>query len=132
MISKSTETGRVARLAYTYLHLPIVGGIILSAVADEVVLKHPTGHADHRTVFSALGGPLLFLVGTILFKHAIRGFFQLSHIVGIVAFLVLGWFAADMSPLTLSIVTTALLIVVAIWESLSLRPRGEDHSATSA
>ena len=132
MISKSTETGRVARLAYTYLHMPIVGGIILSAVADEVVLKHPGGHSDLRTVFSAVGGPLLFLVGTILFKHAIRGFYQLSHGVGIIAFLVLGWFAGDMSPLMLSITATMLLVVVAIWESLSLRPRGEDHSATNA
>jgi low temperature requirement protein LtrA len=72
------------------------------------------------------------LIGTILFKHAIRNFFQLSHIAGIVAFLVLGWFAADMSPLMLSIATTALLIVVATWESLSLRSREKDHSATSA
>jgi len=126
MISKSAESGRVARLAYTYLHMPIVAGIILSAVADEVVLKHPGGHSDHRTLFSAVGGPLLFLVGTILFKHAIRGFFQLSHIVGIAALLVLGWFAADMPPLMLSIVTTALLIAVAIWESLSLRSKADE------
>ncbi len=132
MISRSAESGRVARLAYTYLHMPIVGGIILTAVADEVVLKHPSGHSDLRTVFCAVGGPLLFLVGTILFKHAIRNFFQLSHIAGIAAFLVLGWFAGDMSPLLLSVATTALLIVVAIWESLSLRSKAEDHSATSA
>jgi len=125
MLSKSAESGRVARLAYTYLHMPIVGGIILSAVADELVLKHPAGHSDLRTVFCAVGGPLLFLVGTILFKHAIRGFFQLSHIVGIAALLVLGWFAADMSSLLLSITTTAMLIVVAIWESLSLRSKAE-------
>jgi low temperature requirement protein LtrA len=126
MISKSAESGRIARLAYTYLHMPIVGGIILTAVADEVVLQHPAGHADLRTVFCAVGGPLLFLVGTILFKHAIRNFFQLSHIAGIAAFLVLGWFAGDMSPLLLSIATTALLIVVAIWESLSLRSKAEE------
>ena len=29
-ISKSAESGRLARLAYTYLHMPIVAGIILS------------------------------------------------------------------------------------------------------
>src|ERR1700760_1712429 len=33
MISKSAESGRVARLAYTYLHMPIVGGVLLSAGA---------------------------------------------------------------------------------------------------
>lgn len=121
LISKSAESGRVARLAYTYLHMPIVGGIILSAVADELVLKHPGGHTDIRTVVSAIGGPLLFLVGTILFKHSIRGFLQLSHGIGIIALAGLAWFAGDLSPLMLSFLTTAILIVVAVWESLSLR-----------
>jgi low temperature requirement protein LtrA len=120
-ISKSAESGRLARSAYTYLHLPIVAGIILSAVADDLVLAHPAGHSDLRTVACAIGGPLLFLVGTILFKHNIRGFLQLSHGVGIVAFGVLTYFASGLSPLTLSLLTTLVLIVVAVWESLSLR-----------
>jgi low temperature requirement protein LtrA len=32
-ISRSSEPGRLARLAYTYLHMPIVAGIIISAAA---------------------------------------------------------------------------------------------------
>src|SRR5580700_4419635 len=121
LISSSNEPGRLARLAYTYLHLPIVAGIILSAVADDLVLQHPSGHSSLRTTLSAVGGPMLFLIGTILFKHAIRGWFQLSHSVGIIALAVLWWFAADFTPLELSLLTTALLIVVAAWESISLR-----------
>jgi len=130
-ISRSNEPGRLARLAYTYLHMPIVAGIILSAVADEIVLKHPLGHSDLKTVLSAIGGPLLFLLGTILFKHTIRGFLQLSHGAGIVALAILAWFAGDMAPLTLSVATSALLIVVAVWESVSLGASAQS-SATSA
>jgi low temperature requirement protein LtrA len=128
LISKSSEPGRLARLAYTYLHMPIVAGIILSAVADELVLQHPGGHSDLRTVLSAIGGPLLFLVGTILFKHIIRGWLQLSHGVGIVVLGILAWFASGLSPLMLSILTTAIMIMVAAWESISLQtgvPEGE-------
>lgn len=125
MISKSAESGRVARLAYTYLHMPIVAGIILAAVADELVLRHPGGHSDSKTVLAAVGGPLLFLVGTIMFKHAIRGFLQLSHGAGIVALVAVGWFGRDFSPLWLSIATTAIMIMVAVWESLSLRSKPE-------
>jgi low temperature requirement protein LtrA len=133
-ISTSSEPGRLARLAYTYLHMPIVAGIILSAVADELVLKHPGGHSDLRTVVSAIGGPLLFLVGTILFKLTIRGFLQLSHGVGIVALAALSWFAAELSPLTLSLLAAAILIMVAVWESVSLGSRSEESQseATSA
>jgi low temperature requirement protein LtrA len=120
-LSKSSEPGRLARLAYTYLHMPIVAGIIVSAVADELVLKHPGGHSDLKTVISAIGGPLLFLVGTVLFKYSFRGFLQLSHGGGIIALGVLAWFASELSPLVLSILTTTIMIVVAVWESLSLR-----------
>jgi low temperature requirement protein LtrA len=122
-LSKSAESGRLARLAYTYLHMPIVGGIILAAVADEVVLKHPGGHSDTKTVICAVGGPLLFLVGTILFKHAIRGFLQLSHGVGIIALAATAWLGRDLSPLWLSILTTAIMVMVAVWESMSLRSK---------
>jgi low temperature requirement protein LtrA len=138
LISNSSEPGRLARLAYTYLHLPIVAGIILSAVADDVVLQHPAGHSDVRVIVSAVGGPMLFLIGAILFKHAIRGWLQLSHGVGIVALGALGWFGKELSPLMLSIATTLLMVIVAVWESLSLRskpasPLGKSQSdATSA
>ena len=49
-----------ARLAYTYIHLPIVAGIIVAAVGDELVLAHPTGHTDAKTVVALLGGAALF------------------------------------------------------------------------
>jgi low temperature requirement protein LtrA len=125
-ISRSSEPGRLARLAYTYLHMPIVAGIIVAAVADELVLKHPGGHSDAKTVISSIGGPLLFLLGTILFKHSFRGFLQLSHGAGIVALFALAWFASGLSPLLLSILTTAIMIVVAVWETISLRSDEEE------
>jgi low temperature requirement protein LtrA len=140
-ISNSSEPGRLARMAYTYLHMPIVAGIIVSAVADELVLTHPGGHSDLRTVVSSIGGPLLFLVGTILFKHVIRGWLQLSHVAGIAALGLLAWFASELSPVWLSVLTTAIMIMVAVWESISLRsgaaaagsqPERSQSEATSA
>jgi low temperature requirement protein LtrA len=125
LISKSTDPGRLARSAYTYLHMPIVAGIVLSAVADTLVLKGPASHADLRTALTAIGGPLLFLVGTILFKRDIRGWLQLSHGAGIVALAVLAIFARDLSALMLSVLTTAILVIVAAWESISLRGNEE-------
>ena len=83
-------------------------------------------------MLSTVGGPLLFLVGTILFKHTIRGFLQLSHGVGIIALCVLGWFGHAFSPLALSVLTTALMIVVATWESISLRSASAKSPEQSA
>jgi low temperature requirement protein LtrA len=120
-ISNSSEPGRLGRLAYTYLHMPIVAGIIVTAVADEFVLTHPGGHSDLKTVLSSIIGPLLFLVGTVLFKRVIRGWLQPSHGVGIAALGILACFAGELSPLPLSILATAIMIVVAAWETVSFK-----------
>lgn len=89
-------------------------------MGDELLLAHPDGHADTKTIMSMIGGPLLFLIGTILFKRSIRGIFQLSHMVGIGMLIVLIPFAHSLSPLLLSTATTVIMLVVAAWEAISL------------
>jgi hypothetical protein len=39
---------------------------------------------------------------------------------------VLAWFAGGLSPLMLSIITSAIMIAVAVWESISLRSKPEE------
>jgi low temperature requirement protein LtrA len=119
-ITTAADPGRIARLAYTYLHMPIVAGVIVGAVGDDLALTHPYGPNDLKTVLSLVGGPLLFLIGTILFKRTIHGWFQLSHMVGIVLLLPLLWFGGLLTPLMLSAVTTGVLVVVGIWEAVSI------------
>jgi len=119
-ISKSDDTGRLARLAYTYLHLPIVAGIVVAAVGDELLLAHPDGHSGIKAIISMIGGPLLFLVGMIAFKYTFRGLLQLSHLAGIGALVVLIPFAHFLSPLALSTATTIIMLIVAAWEAISL------------
>ncbi len=42
------DPGRTARSAYTYVHIVIVAGIIVCAVADEIVLMHPGSRRRRR------------------------------------------------------------------------------------
>ena len=42
------DPGRTARSAYTYVHIVIVAGIIVCAVADELVLMHPGSRRQRR------------------------------------------------------------------------------------
>ena len=120
-IAHSDDPGAIARLAYTYLHLPIGAGIVLTAASDEMVLAHPTGHADALTAFCLAGGPGLYLVGNLLFKRTITGVFARSHLAGLVLSAGLGAWAAlgHPSPLALSLGSTAILIFVAIWETVA-------------
>jgi low temperature requirement protein LtrA len=129
-ISTSADPGRLARLAYTYIHLPLVAGIIVAAVADELVLVHPDGHTDVKTTLAVLGGPALYLLGNSLFKRTIYGRLPPSHMVGMFLLALLIPTAAVLSPLAFSAAATLALVIVAIWETCSLRPR-EAETATS-
>lgn len=120
-ISHAEAPGELARLAFTYLHLPIIAGIIVTAVGDELVLHHPGGFADAKTVITVVGGPMLFMIGVIMFKRSIHGWFQLSHIAGIGGLIGLFPLAFLLSPLVLSAATSLVLIVVCVWEAISLR-----------
>jgi low temperature requirement protein LtrA len=123
-ISHSSDPGRIARLAYTYLHLLIIAGVIVCAVADEIVLVHP-GHAEAMGIATILAGPALYILGNALFKWALndRRLPPLSHLVGLLLLAVLAplAFAHHFSALGLGIATTSVMILVAAWESLALR-----------
>jgi len=126
-ISQSQDPGRQARLAYTYLHLLIIAGIIVCAVADELALAHPDHfQGDGRAAIAAMiGGPMLYLVGIALFKWVCndRRGPPLSHCAGVVMLAALApvAFAHLLSPLALGTMTTLVLLIVAAWETIALR-----------
>jgi low temperature requirement protein LtrA len=132
-IRHSPDPGRQGRIAYTYLHALIVGGIIVCAVADEVVLAHP-GHASDAGLVAILAGPAIYLVGTATFKWVTndRRAPPLSHLVGLLLLLALVplAFAHWLSALALGALTTAVLIVVAAWEHVALGMPARTSRAT--
>jgi low temperature requirement protein LtrA len=121
-IAASSDPGRIARFAYTYLHILLVAGIIIVAVADELILAHPVEHeADIPTVLTALGGTATYIVGNALFKRFVFGRWPLSHIVGTGLLFLLALVAFYLTPLAIGSALMAILIVVAAWEYISLR-----------
>ena len=123
LVASSDDPGRMARSGYTFLHMPIVAGIIVAAVADELVLHHPGGHTDLKTAAVIIGGPALYLMGNMLFKRLSAPYFPLSHLAGLGALALLVAVSLVATPLGLSAATTAVLIAVVAWERISLGPR---------
>lgn len=128
-IASSADPGRLARSGYTYIHILIVAGIIVAAVGDELVLHHPGGHTELKTAIVLIGGPAIYLLGNALFKRLSAPHYPLSHLMGLAVLGLLIPIASIASPLILSSATTAVLIVVAVWESISLggSRKGEAH-----
>jgi low temperature requirement protein LtrA len=120
-ITASSDPGRVARLGYTYLHLPLVAGIIVAAVCDELILSHPTGPTDTKTAIVLVAGPALYLVGNLLFKRATANSRGLSHMMGLVLLVLVTPLSNVLNPLAFAAITTLVLVIVAVWEMLSFR-----------
>ncbi len=121
VIAGSENPGRLARLVYTYIHLLIVAGIIVAAVADDLVLIHPSGISEPGVIAAILGGPAIYLLGNLFFKRAICGRPPLSHIAGLLMLVPLVPVASTLAPLALGALTTLVLVIVAAWEWISLR-----------
>ena len=121
---KSSDPGRQARIAYTYMHALIVAGVVVCAVADEVGLAHPD-HLTESAIAVILGGPALYLLGNALFKWVTndRAWPPISHVAGMVllALLLIPALMHVLSPLVLAALATLVLVIVAYWESVALR-----------
>jgi len=118
------QVGPLARLAYTYFHLPIVAGIILSAAGAELVIAHPSGHTETGKALVLIGGAATYLVGNLLFKMAFWRRPPRSHVFGIVVLVLLGAIAASLPPVVLSAAIAVTLIGVAFVEHASLKGEG--------
>ncbi len=67
------EVGRVqnemARDSYSYLHLPMVAGIVLVALGMKKPIGHFDDHLDSVEAFALLGGVAIYLLGLAAFRY---------------------------------------------------------------
>jgi low temperature requirement protein LtrA len=117
-MGRSGDPGRIARSAYTYSHLPLVAGIIVTAVGDELVIGHPTGEASVATVATVLGGPALFLAGHALFRYTVLGVVSVPRLVAIALLAAFVPVALAMPPLVTGVAATLVIVGVALHETL--------------
>ena len=122
-ISHAADPGAIARRTYTYCPIIVVAGIVVTAVGDELALAHPLGVAGVAKAAVLIGGPMLFLLGTALSIYSIWGKVAWPRVAGMAA---LGLAAAAsplLTPVALSTISTTVLVLVAMWESLVSRRR---------
>lgn len=116
-IQGAEQTGRIARLTYTYLHMVLVGGIVLLAVGDDLVLAHPDDPLDATTTAIVIAAPLLYLLGNLLFKRSIGRPWLRSHLVGMAALAAL-WAVApvipSITPLALTWIVNGIVALVVV------------------
>jgi low temperature requirement protein LtrA len=124
--------GRVGRDAYTYLHLPIVAGILLAAVGDELVIAHPSDKLGSAGALVVLGGPALYLLGLVAFGARVGRRQPWTRPAAAVVLLACVPLGAEADGLLVAGVITALLASVLAADQLGVaRPPGH-HSGSGA
>lgn len=123
-ITHSDDPGRIGAY-FHYIHVTLIAGIIVAAVADELVIHHPDHHVDLTAALVLVGGPLIYLLGNAAYKRVVYGWFPPSHLVGIA--LLAGLFPLSFITDRLMVggLTSTVMVVVAIWQGLRApRPPG--------
>ena len=119
-IVHSDDPGRIGAW-FHYVHVILIAGVIVSAVANELVILHPDGRIAMPAAAALIGGPALYLAGNGIYKTVVYGRFPLSHVVGLVLLAVLAPVAFVTDNLMVGGLTTLIMILVAAWESVSRR-----------
>jgi low temperature requirement protein LtrA len=110
------ERGQIGRDIYTYLHLPIIAGIVLVAVGDELVIAHPTDDLHDAGALVALGGPALFLAGLMACAARLGESQSRPRLIALVVLLAAVPFAAGADGLVVAALVTVLLAVLVVAE----------------
>lgn len=123
-IAGRDTSGPVARASYTYLHVVIVIGLVLSTHGSELALEHPDAPA--RTIVQALTllGTATYITGLLAFKLSIgvRPDWIPSHIIGIAVLAALFGLTATgvvaLTELEVAWLTTGVLTLVVIGDEI--------------
>ena len=79
----------MARDSYTYMHLPMVAGIVVFAVGVKVTLTHTSGDLDTVPAVALCGGVALYLFTLSAFKRRNIGSFNYPRLVAASALIAL-------------------------------------------
>ncbi len=112
----SEESAALARDAYTYLHIPIVAGIIVAAVGNELVIAHPDDAAGWAGTAVIVGGPVLYLLGHLVFRLRMIHNVTRKRVAATAALVAVAPLGA-ISDLVLGAAVAAILVVLAVAET---------------
>jgi low temperature requirement protein LtrA len=121
-IAAPDERGQIGRDIYTYLHLPIIAGIVLVAVGDELVIAHPTDELSTAGALVALGGPAVFLAGLMGCAARLGHAQSRPRAIAMLALLAAIPLVTGLDGLVVSALLTALLVVLVVAEHWQATP----------
>jgi low temperature requirement protein LtrA len=122
-LKRVENPGVVARSAYAYGHVVIVGGIIVTGVSNKLIVGTPDTWSTIALV-AVVGGPTLYLVGCAVFRRLVDAPGALVAVIAAIGMLALTPLALITSPVIVSLSCTAVLIAAAVTDTVIRKRRG--------
>lgn len=119
-IIRSADPGRMGA-CFHYIHAVLLAGIIVTAVGAGLVLAHPDGTASRAQLVALATGPVIYLLGSAIYKRVVYGTTPLSHVVGSLVLVTALTLLRTRSLLACGAVATATVLGVGLWEALACR-----------
>ncbi|MFI9505722.1 low temperature requirement protein A [Nocardia sp. NPDC052566] len=125
---------RIATNSYTYWHFPMIAGVIGLSLGLKKVLNYVSDDSHHTLtdalhgipLFALYGGPVLYLIGLVGFKHYATGTVSVHRVVTAVVLLVLIPLANVLPALAALVILFVVLAALIVWETTRLAsPRDE-------
>ncbi len=124
--SEGVERTRIGRDSYSYLHLPMVAGVVFAALGLKKVLAYVAGSDDHDwndslsgiPVWALHGGPALYLTSLILFRWRNVHSISRSRSVAVVALLATVPLGERIGVLPDLLLVTAIMAALIAWEAI--------------
>ena len=117
--TEGKELNELARDSYSYLHFPMVAGIILAALGLKKTIGHVDDPLDTVPAFALLAGVALYLLGLVAFR--------LRHVRSVNwrrLVLALALIALMPAATTLPALATIAIVALLLWIVVALETRG--------
>ncbi|MGC4874696.1 low temperature requirement protein A [Micromonospora sp. DT43] len=121
----------------SYTHLVMVAGVVVISTGTSMVIVRPSGNTPVELMATILGGPVLFLLGSVLFDAVVTARFLWSRVlaIAVLAVVLLCALAAPgvirLPPLTVLVVANLVLLLTLVGEGLAAR-RGRVEATAPA
>lgn len=131
-LAKAKDRTLLARDAYTYLHVVIVGGILLTAVGDELVIAHPTQELQHAELVAVVCGPALYLLAHVALRLRMTGTVSGRRLAGALACLPVGAIGTFAPALVVAALLFGVLVAVIVGDQVSADRQTRDEPTPPA
>jgi low temperature requirement protein LtrA len=115
------EQAPLARDAYSYLHFPLIAGIVLLALGLKETLAATGEPLDTIPALALTGGPALYLLGQVAFRERILGSFSPHRALAAAALLALIPLALGADALIALAAVSIVLAILIAYEAVHYR-----------